>query len=277
VTGGTFKRSYDGVMYTDAGYTATVSDFELDRFLVTVGRMRSFVTAVEGGWLPAAGSGKHTHVQGGGVNGGAEGGWDPSWNDKLAKTRSDWDGNLMCDATLQTWTSDPAQDEQRPINCVIWEEAYAFCIWDGGFLPTEAEWNYAAAGGVEQRVYPWSSPASSTSIDCADANYNPGSPCSSIGPNDVGSESPTGDGKWGQADLAGDLWEWQLDYFASPYAQANCHDCADLSSGGIRVIRGGTFNDDASFMATSYRHSYSQSGHNPLFGVRCARVPGGPT
>ena len=46
-----------------------------------------------------------------------------------------------------------------------WFESYAFCIWDGGFLASEAEWNYAAAGGSEQRYYPWSSPATSTTID----------------------------------------------------------------------------------------------------------------
>jgi formylglycine-generating enzyme required for sulfatase activity len=273
VPGGTFKRGYDGATYTNGSYPATVSSFQLDRYLVTVGRMRSFVTAVENGWLPTAGSGKHTHLNnGGGVNGGTEPGWDPSWSSSLATNRAQWDANLLCDPTLATWTSLPADNEQRPINCVEWQEAYAFCVWDGGFLPTEAESNFAAAGGNDQRVYAWSSPASSTNIDCSYANFNPGSPCSGA-LNDVGSESPKGDGKWGQADLAGNVWEWILDWFASPYANAQCTDCADLTTGGIRVIRGGTFYDGASYMAASYRHNYSQSGHSPLFGVRCARTP----
>jgi formylglycine-generating enzyme required for sulfatase activity len=115
-------------------------------------------------------------------------------------------------------------------------------------------------------------PASSTTIDCSDANFNPGSPCTG-GLNDVGSESPNGDGRWGHADLAGNVWEWILDYYKSPYAIVQCDDCADLSSGGIRVIRGGTFYDGPDYMAASYRHDYSQTGHNPLFGVRCARAP----
>jgi sulfatase modifying factor 1 len=275
VQGGTFARSYDAVGYTDSSFTATVSSFSLDRFLVTVGRMRAFVTAVEGGWLPAGGSGKHTHLDnGGGLNGGTEAGWDPSWNATLATTRQGWDDNLACDSTFGTWTSNPGANEQLPINCIEWQEAYAFCIWDGGFLPSEAEWNYAAAGGSDQRVYPWSAPPASTDIDCSHANFNPGPPCSSpMGLDAVGSQSPSGDGKFGQADLAGNVWEWQLDFFASPYAEAQCNDCADLASGGIRVIRGGTYADDASLMAASYRHNYSQTGHNALFGVRCARTP----
>jgi formylglycine-generating enzyme required for sulfatase activity len=50
------------------------------------------------------------------------------------------------------------------------DEAYAFCIWDGGFLPSEAEWECAAAGGPDQREYPWGStdPGTANLYDCAD-------------------------------------------------------------------------------------------------------------
>jgi hypothetical protein len=96
----------------------------------------------------------------------------------------------------------PGPNEKRAINYVTWYDAYAFCIWDGGFLPSEAEWNYAAAGGAEQRVFPWSNPPKSTTIDCSFANYfNGASPCfggpSNVGgPNSVGATSPKGDGKY---------------------------------------------------------------------------------
>ena len=48
---------------------------------------------------------------------------------------------------IATWTNTEGSQENLPINGVNWYEAYAFCIWDGGFLPSEAEWVYAAAGG----------------------------------------------------------------------------------------------------------------------------------
>ena len=71
-----------------------------------------------------------------------ETGWQSSDDSNIDPT----DANLLCAATA-TWTHTAGAQENLPIDCVNWYEAYAFCIWDGGFLPSEAEWEYAAAGG----------------------------------------------------------------------------------------------------------------------------------
>lgn len=287
VPGGTFDRSYDvgsDGMFPSTSYPATVSSFRLDAYEVTVGRFRAFVSAGQGTQVnpPTIDAGART------LNGSADqGGWDPSWDPSLAATTTALVAALKCDATYQTWTDAPGANETLPMNCLTWYEAIAFCAWDGGFLPTEAEWNYAAAGGSEQRAYPWSSPPSSLTVDCAHANYdpgdNPGSFCVNSpngGLNRVGSESPTGDGKWGHADLAGDVWNWELDWYAAQYPTTSCDDCANFDPGGTcptacptRVVRGGSFNRAAPDLRTSNRGFSVPGGRSDEFGVRCARSP----
>jgi formylglycine-generating enzyme required for sulfatase activity len=247
----------------------------MDKYEVTVGRFRKFVAAWVGGWRPAAGAGKHTHLNRGSglaaTGGGYEAGWDTAWSSNLATTASGWDTNLMQSAPFQTWTSSPGTQENRPINDVTWFEAYAFCIWDGGFLPSEAEWNYAAAGGSEQRQYPWSNPPTSPIIDCSYAKFNHGQHCSATHPNNVGANSPKGDGKWGQSDLAGNVLEWTLDW--NDYAYRNpCTNCVNLTAAHGRVVRGGSWNDVcSSHLSAAFRNYGTPSVHNVNHGVRCAR------
>ena len=273
VAGGTYDRSYDGLTYVDDTSPATVSGFRLDRYEVTVGRFRPFVGAVLGGWLPAAGSGKHTHLNGGQglvvTGGGYEMGWDAtSWNSRLATTAAGWDGNLV----NGTWTATAGSNETLPITQLDWYEAYAFCIWDGGFLPSESEWNYAAAGGSDQRAYPWSPafPPGSTAIDCTRANYD-GCPTGVV--HAVGGTSPAGDGKWGQSDLAGNVWEWNLDWNDESNYVTPCVDCANLAGAEFRVIRGGSFGNTPPVLLVSFRNADPPEYRGDLVGVRCARTP----
>lgn len=179
---------------------------------------------------------------------------------------------VKCHAGQQTWTDAPGANENQPMNCISWYEAMAFCAWDGGFMPTEAEWNYAASGGSEQRAYPWSSPPGSLTIDCAYANYTPASTCVAAGTNNVGSESPTGDGKWGQADLGGNVWEWTLDWYASPYPQNPCTDCANLEPTDSHVLRGGYFQNGATDLRVGTRNDPAPTIRDSPAGVRCART-----
>jgi formylglycine-generating enzyme len=279
VSGGTYYRSYDGVTWTDKSNPATVSNFRLDQYDVTVGRFRQFVSAVVAGWLPEAGSGKHSYLNGGQglVDTGAsyEAGWSSSWTSNLPTTANGW-ATALSSSVLNgegaTWTAAPGANENLPISSVSWFQSYAFCIYDGGFLPSEAEWNYAATGGSDQRVYPWSVPSTSTAISCADSFYNA---CTSLDqPNAVGTESPTGDGKWGQSDMAGNLFEWVLDTANNNYVNP-CVDCATLTAAsmGSNGIRGGAVDTVVDSLLASARAGENPNATLGYIGFRCARAP----
>jgi formylglycine-generating enzyme required for sulfatase activity len=250
IPGGTFNRS------NNPNYPATISDFRLDVYEVTVGRFRQFLANYPGN-LPGAGSGKNP-------NNPADPGWDSAWNASLEMDVTALRTRLNCSFD-STWTDEPGSAEALPINCITWYEALAFCIWDGGRLATEAEWNYAAAGGSEQRELPWSNPPDSTVIDASFAVYD-GAPIAA-----VGSKSEKGDGKWGHADLAGNVFEWVQDNIASYVT--TCVDCAFLDAATTRGDRGGGWLSPVVQLETKYRGNVMPSGRQDNIGARCARAP----
>ncbi|WP_394828306.1 formylglycine-generating enzyme family protein [Pendulispora albinea] len=251
-----------GPFYRDGApqYPATVSDFRLDIFEVTVGRFRVFVEAGKGTRAdpPAVGDGERPGMP--------RSGWLQEYNDKLVPDVAAMRAAFKCDGgVIETWTPSPATQENLPMNCLTWYEAFAFCVWDGGWLPTSAEWYYAASGGVEQRPWPWGIDA----IDPSRATYGCGSDCKLVDLPPVGSKSPKGDGKWRQSDLSGSLWEWTLDTeggYPTP-----CIDCANLTNSPNRVRHGGNLKSSENELAPgafSYTPATERSyGH----GVRCAR------
>jgi len=245
-----------------------VSDFRLDLYEITVGRFRNFVAAYPAN-KPSAGSGRNPHDP-------TDMGWDPTW--PLPADQAALIQQLKTDLGYGTWRDIPDANENFPINNITWLVAYAFCIWDGGRLPTEAEWNYAAAGGSEQRYYPWSDPPSSTTIDPSYAVYQtyPARPPVSS----VGSRSPRGDGKWGHADMAGNIWEFTRDQLSSPYVTP-CVDCTspepvDVSRMPANLgdaIRGGGFYNGFNSLSTDRRSNIWTTQPEADIGGRCARAP----
>jgi formylglycine-generating enzyme required for sulfatase activity len=215
------------------------------------------------------------------ANAGSAGTYEPGWvasdNGNIALT----DAKLECDhapnlANYDTWTPSPGNQENLPINCVNWYQAYAFCIWDGGFLPSDAEWEYAATGGSQQREYPWGTAAPGTANQYAiyGCNYPNGSAScpgvTSIAP--VGTAT-LGAGLWGQLDLAGNMWEWALDWLDSTTTYVNpCSDCAYLTASTGRVFRGGSFGFPV-LSPPAARNNYAPDASSSYTGIRCARAP----
>ncbi|MCC6897948.1 MAG: SUMF1/EgtB/PvdO family nonheme iron enzyme [Polyangiaceae bacterium] len=270
--GGTFLRSYDAVTYTDSGYPATVAGFRLDRYEVTVARFRAFVSAGQGtqSTAPSAGAGQNPSISGTG--------WQAGWSSKLPASTAALKTGLSCHASYATFTDLPGSNDARPINCVTWYEAFAFCIWDGGRIPTEAEWNHAAAGGSEQRVLPWSVPATQTTVDHTFASYyldavsqcyGDGVPGCSI-TDLVGAGSlPKGVGRFGNFELSGNVWEWAFDTYQNPYPLP-CTNCV-ATSGSARVMRGGSFFGNSSTILASARSFATADQRLFSVGIRCAR------
>jgi formylglycine-generating enzyme required for sulfatase activity len=181
---------------------------------------------------------------------------------------------LSCDPSFAAWTDTPGANEALPMNCIDWYDAYAFCIWDGGFLPSEAEWEYAAAGGSEQREYPWGStdPGTSNLYAITDCDYPSGSTSCTGFVNIAPVGTPAlGAGRWGQVDLGGSLSEWTLDWLA-PY-MTPCNDCVFLQNYSYRVLRGGNFSPGGDDVSAQSRDGDLPSSRNSFYGARCARTP----
>lgn len=296
VPGGTYFRTYtnSGSGPSGAADPATISSFRLDEYEVTVGRFRNFAAAVGGtdggtGWRPAGGAGKHAHLNGGaglvlGSTGSQieyESGWVVSDDDHL-------DGDLVAcdppDAPYVTWTASAGDNEKLPVNCITWYAAYAFCIWDGGFLPSEAEWEYAAAGGAQLREYVWGTapPGTASQYAVYDCEYPTGSgPCTGVRNIAAVGTAALGAGAWGQLDLAGNIAEWTLDVWDDALYPDPCTDCAYLTlpPGNpypYRAVRGSSYDDGSSppiYLLPSGRNYATGAGHDDDIGFRCARSP----
>jgi formylglycine-generating enzyme required for sulfatase activity len=290
VAAGTFQRAYTA---SDAGVSsaaASVSAFRLDKYPVTVGRFREFIQATNPssgiGWAPPVGSGKHGYLDAGALNAcpagtGPDGGLEQGW---LASFPFDPTPASVMVPPVPTYTLAPGANENLPMNEVSWYVAYAFCIWDGGFLPTLAELEYAAAGGNEQRLYPWgstppeSAPNQYSIYGChyprADADIPDGDTC-----EDANNIAPVGTarlglGRWQQLDLCGEITEWVLDKYEGAYVDSEWRDCAYLAGDAGRNFEGTSW----ALPFFTLPAARAIGGHvaglgDPDVGIRCARAP----
>lgn len=245
----TFSEGFDGGVQGPNGsnwwvnetpaHNVTLSAFSIDRSEVTVARYATF--------LETAGGLGH---------------WAPSMPIRVGQTTQDF-------------TPAPGKTSVAMYN-VTWFDARAFCLWMGGDLPTEAQWEYAAKHAAEHAdggaIYPWGA----ASPTCARANYFNGNVACASGPGDAGA-LPAGDTPNGIHDMAGNVAEWTYDAYGpypsgsrkNPSGQPAPVHGADAGA-VLRVIRGGGYHDIGLSLRTTNRYGADAALRSRGVGFRCA-------
>jgi len=232
----------------DEGRIETVEAFELDTYEVTVGRFAAWVRA--GSPLPKEGEALQKDMVGRPIRWSAHASAVAQRSERLAGWRK-----------YDTWS---AKRWRAPKNSINWYTAAAFCHWDGGRLPTETEWQYAAVGGDEQRRYPWGDEAPSFShavFNCAGSGTGA---CDLADLLDVGSK-PKGAARWGQRDMVGSVFEWTVDR----EGRARFDTVSKPKGGGFCYIGGLDHRAPPGLTATTARLDALETISHTV-GVRCA-------
>ena len=171
------------------------------------------------------------------------------------------------------WTNGtpPEGRDRHPVTLVRYEDALAYCAWLASKsdkpvrLPTEAEWEKAARGGLDGRRYPW---GDTLEPACAHFLPQPGLK-KERGTCEVGSYLPNG---FHLFDMAGNVWEWVSDWYApSYYARAQYLNPQGPEGGLMRIVRGGAWvNADGRYLRCAYRHKLPPDSYAYSIGFRIA-------
>ena len=165
---------------------------------------------------------------------------------------------------------------EHPVVHISWTDALEFCRWSGQRLPTEAEWEYAARGGLEQKLYPWGDKlrpkglhmcniwqGEFPKVDTADDGFAGTCPVDVFPPNDFGLYS-----------ITGNAWEWCADWFDTAFHQtASTIGPAGPLNGTSRVMKGGSFLCQKSYCnryRVAARTSQTPDSSSSNVGFRCA-------
>ncbi|GAA2635258.1 formylglycine-generating enzyme family protein [Streptomyces vastus] len=167
----------------------------------------------------------------------------------------------------------------HPVVHVSWGDALAFCRWEGSRLPTEAEWEYAARGGLDQKRFPWGdelTPGGEHRCNIWQGRFpfrNTGED-GHVGTAPVDAFPPNG---FGLFNTSGNVWEWCADWWGTDHGTGPHTDPTGPEQGTARVMRGGSYLCHDSYcnryrVAARTANSPDSSVGNT--GFRCARDRG---
>ena len=219
----------------------TVSSFYIDRFEVTNQEYRSFLDELSG-----------------------------EEREQRVPDSTAWSGSAS-NANWRTYFYGSERSDY-PVVAVTWNDARAFCRWEGKRLPTEAEWEYAARAGRVGGVYPWAGFSPRDPQGRYLANFNPGRQGQAADgyafTAPVGSYPPN---RWGLHDVAGNVAEWVEDAYTPSYSALSGLDpIYKDSEENRRVVRGGSWSSNAFQIGVGVRGVQPRDEASARIGFRCA-------
>lgn len=254
IKGGTFHMgTSDGADFEGPVHEVRVKSFRMDKHEVTVAEFGRFVQA----------TGYKTDAE--------KRGWALAYNAKTDNFEKVQGANWRHPDDVST----PVNPEE-PVTQVSWQDAVAFAQWAGKRLPTEAEWEFAARGGLDQQTYPWGNECRTPSGKAqanllGDEDGYPGrAPVGKFAPNN-----------YGLFDMAGNVWEWCADTFDTEFYSKSPKDnpVAPERRGYPRAMRGGSWlcggNHCHSYRVAARGYGSPNSAMNHR-GFRCVCDPRSP-
>ena len=255
INGGSFQMGTDdGMPFEAPVHTVELSPYFIDEHEVTVAEFADFVKATQ----------YRTDAE------------KIGWSGVFDLESGEWTRVDGADWRHPEGPKSIAQPDE-PVCQVSWNDAAAFAKWAGKRLPTEAEFEFAARGGLAGKKYAWGDELMPNGKPVA--NWWQGTfPTKNTGEDGfygrapVKSFPPNG---YGLYDMTGNVWEWNGDWYADSYYQTSAkHDPKGPDTGTARVIRGGSF-----LCAENYCSNYRVAGRSQAepdsgldnLGFRCVR------
>lgn len=172
----------------------------------------------------------------------------------------------VCSAPSSTILYDAPEYADFPVAYVTWWQANTYCISASKRLPTEAECECAARGGLEGQRYAWGNTLIPTDANFY-LNYDPWE----TGPSPVESFAPN---NYGLYDVMGNVWELVADWYSATYYQevpVSSYDPQEPETGTERVMRGGAWSDPSWFLRVASRDARGPTIVSSAISFRCAR------